>query len=59
MQSGPMSLNVDMTAARRLARRLEVKYPGLTNLDKVELVVQLQKDRPNLAEGLKLAWKLD
>ena len=33
-----MGLVVDMTASRRLARRLESKYPGLTNLDKVELV---------------------
>jgi hypothetical protein len=54
-----MTLTVDLTAARRLARRLEMKYPGLTNLDKVELVLQLQQDRPDLAEGLKIAWRLD
>jgi hypothetical protein len=54
-----MSLVVDKTAAHRLARRLEAQYPGLSNEDKVELVVRLRKTHPAMAEGLKDAWKLD
>lgn len=48
-----------MTASSWLARRIELKHPGLSNIDKVEVVVQLRATHPALAEGLTRVWDLD